>query len=194
MSGRSKEKTAMFCGGGRKGEMRLISLKRKIYRAILWVITLCVMVMMFGFSAQDQTQSGSLSAKISAPLTSWIARQQGGLDAQDYQQLYKQVDWYVRKTAHFSEYALLGMLLTLLLDAYRLRWRWVSWLICTAYAATDEIHQLFSDGRTGRWQDVMIDSAGALTGLLVVLLLLHLWQQKRQKNETKNRRNNHADD
>lgn len=167
----------------RKGEMRLNrvnSVKRRIYRIILWLITIGVMLMMFGFSAQDLTQSGGLSAKISTPLTDWIARLQGGLDARNYQLLFKQVDLYVRKTAHFSEYALLGMLLTLLLDAYRLRWRWVSWLICTAYAATDEIHQLFSEGRTGRWQDVMIDSAGALTGLMIVLLALHLWQKKKQ--------------
>lgn len=166
----------LFCTDW-KGGARL---KKRVYRVILWLITLCIMGMMFGFSAQDQTQSGGLSAKISEPLTAWIASHQENMDAHSRYELYQQVDWYVRKTAHFSEYALLGMLLTLLLDAYAVRWVWLSWLGCTVYAATDEIHQLFSAGRTARWQDVLIDSSGAMTGMLFILLVLWLLRRQRK--------------
>ena len=71
---------------------------------------------MFGFSAQEGTQSGSISDKIARPITDSLAQRQG-LTGKAYWKLYAQVDFAVRKTAHFLEYTLLGMLLTLLLDS-----------------------------------------------------------------------------
>lgn len=177
----NRKRSVYFCTDRKGGAI----LKKTVYRAILWLITLCIMVMMFGFSAQDQTQSGGLSAKISVPLTEWIASHRENMDAQSHYQLYQQVDWYVRKAAHFSEYALLGVLLTLLLDAYAIRWPWLSWLGCTVYAATDELHQLYSAGRSARWQDVVIDSCGALTGMTLILLVLFFWRKRKQNKQRK---------
>ena len=71
---------------------------------------------MFGFSAQEGTQSGSISDKIARPITDSLAQRQG-MTGKAYWKLYAQVDFAVRKTAHFLEYTLLGMLLTLLLVA-----------------------------------------------------------------------------
>lgn len=158
--------------------------KKHLYRGILWLITLGILLMMFGFSSQDSVQSGSISGKIARPITDFLAQRQG-LTGQAYWNLYSQVDFAVRKTAHFSEYALLGVLLTLLLDSYGVRWRWLSWAGCTLYAATDEIHQLFVAGRTGKWQDVLIDSSGALTGMLLVLLVLWLIRRRGTEKEAK---------
>ena len=42
--------------------------KIHLYRAILWLITLSLLLVMFGFSAQEGTQSGSISDKIAAQL------------------------------------------------------------------------------------------------------------------------------
>ena len=49
-----------------------------------------------------------------------------------------------------------------------------AWALTTAYAATDELHQLFVPGRTGRIIDVGIDAAGALLGIALLLLALRL--------------------
>lgn len=139
--------------------------------------------MMFGFSAQEGEQSSSISGKIARPITDSLAQRQG-LTGQAYWKLYAQVDFAVRKTAHFSEYMLLGLLLTLLLDSYRVRWHWLSWAGCTIYAAADEIHQLFVAGRTGKWQDVVLDSSGALAGLLLAMLVLRLIRRRRAKKQS----------
>ena len=88
--------------------------KIHLYRAILWLITLSLLLMMFGFSAQEGVQSGSISGKIARPITDSLAQRQG-LTGKAYWKLYAQVDFAVRKTAHFLEYTLLGILLTLLL-------------------------------------------------------------------------------
>ena len=52
------------------------------------------------------------------------------------------------------------------------------------YAISDEIHQLFIDGRTARFTDVLIDAAGALGGILLVLLIYTLIKHKKHKIKT----------
>ncbi len=44
-------------------------------------------------------------------------------------------------------------------------------LLSIVYAAADEVHQLFVSGRSGSPVDVMIDTAGALLALVVLLLV-----------------------
>ena len=46
-----------------------------------------------------------------------------------------------------------------------------AWIIGTAYAVTDEIHQHFVPGRSCELRDICIDSAGVLCGVLITLLL-----------------------
>ena len=41
------------------------------------------------------------------------------------------------------------------------------WLAATGYAGMDEYHQMLTGGRTPLFQDVMLDSAGALTAVLL---------------------------
>ena len=80
--------------------------------------------------------------------------------------------FYVRKTAHVTEYAILGVLL---LRAWRLvklarpgRAELAAWLAATAYAATDEFHQVFVPGRTPKVTDVLLDSCGAALGVALL--------------------------
>jgi hypothetical protein len=77
-------------------------------------------------------------------------------------------DLVLRKLAHLGEYAVLGALL------YRaLRREPLALLLASAYAATDEVHQAFVSGRQGSPVDWLIDTAGALAG---VLLAARLWK------------------
>ena len=50
-------------------------------------------------------------------------------------------------------------------------------LVAVAYAVTDEVHQLFVPGRSGRITDVLIDGAGAVVGGIVVRLLMRLHKE-----------------
>ena len=75
----------------------------------------------------------------------------------------------VRKTTHFTEYAILGILFYLL---YRqtlpqkngLQLFVLAILSSFLYACTDEIHQLFVPGRSGQFTDVLVDTLGASFG------------------------------
>lgn len=71
-----------------------------------------------------------------------------------------------RKAAHFTEYAILGLLWAWALPRgpYRLI---LAWAAATLYAGSDEFHQMFVAHRGPAVADVAIDSAGAAAALLV---------------------------
>ncbi len=49
----------------------------------------------------------------------------------------------------------------------------LAWLSATGYAGLDEFHQMMTGGRTPMFQDVMLDSIGALTAVILCVLLRH---------------------
>jgi VanZ like family len=81
-------------------------------------------------------------------------------------------DFVLRKAAHLAEYAVLGALLARALSTTLSAWTWVAWVMGTAYAASDELHQHFVPGRQASALDFVIDSAGVAAGVLAVRLLL----------------------
>jgi len=66
-------------------------------------------------------------------------------------------DTILRKAAHMAEYGLLWFLWQ---RALRTAAPWPAVLLTLAYAAGDEYHQTFVDGRHGSPVDVLIDAAG----------------------------------
>jgi VanZ family protein len=88
----------------------------------------------------------------------------------------------IRKCAHLTEYAVLGMLLWRAIRKPRPNdprpWSWrealIAILIVFLYASTDEIHQIFVPTRTALVSDVFIDTSGAILGMLL------LWFVRRQ--------------
>jgi VanZ family protein len=96
---------------------------------------------------------------------------------------YVAIDFLLRKAGHFTEYAILAVLVH---HALGLAGQWsagrrllVAWLLAALYAASDEWHQSFVPGRTPAVTDVVIDACGALTGLLVWRRLGRSWRARR---------------
>jgi VanZ family protein len=75
-------------------------------------------------------------------------------------------DLVLRKAAHLAEYAILGALLVRALGSAPL-----ALLAGSAYAVTDELHQVFVSGRHGSALDWLIDAIGVAAGVLVVARL-----------------------
>ena len=79
----------------------------------------------------------------------------------------------VRKAAHVTEYAILALLLCRAVfckataNAARSLLFVGVWIACVFVAASDEFHQSFVESRGASVWDVMIDSAGAILGLLI---------------------------
>lgn len=93
-------------------------------------------------------------------------------------------DLIIRKLGHFSEYMALGFfsfcyLSNILMGKDKMRdfkkTVILSFLFSVLYASSDEFHQTFVVGRDGNIVDVLIDSSGALVGILlssIVYLLI----------------------
>jgi VanZ family protein len=111
--------------------------------------------------------SAAQTSRIIGPLLRW-------LKPDISPETIAQVQFFVRKGAHLTEYAVLAALLW-----HALRrgtaWQWkmsilagTVLLTCTLFAATDEFHQSFVATRTASAQDVLIDLSGALIGVAIV--------------------------
>ena len=102
---------------------------------------------------------------------------------------------FVRKAAHFSEFALLALLfcsayLTIFVPnlcervplkrLYCVLWAFPSAVLV---AAIDETIQLFVEGRVGSAVDVLIDSAGAACAVIVFFMVLALTNRKKKRED-----------
>ena len=147
----------------------------KFWARFFLVASIVTAALIFWFSAQK----GSDSQALSDPLTLQVAQllrpdlmQMSEAERISFLQLMSNI---IRKNAHFCEFALLGFNLmgTMrfhfpgLSDGHcRLR----AMGVAVAYAAADELHQLFVSDRAARVLDVLIDSAGSLAGTFVLTL------------------------
>ena len=157
-------------------------MKKKWVIRFLCLLVFAVAAMIFYFSSQE----GEASMKTSRGITFFLLRLfvpgYDGMAAQEKHALFQRFQYLVRKAAHFTEFAMLGASLRLLFHALLLKrpalW---AWIVGTLYACTDEMHQLLTDARSARVQDVCIDSAGVLTAALFITLLLYA---RRKRKET----------
>ena len=129
-----------------------------------WALCAAWMAFIFMMSAMpgdvSGEQSGFVTELIEKALTFVLGAQTAGGIPVDALELT------VRKCAHMGEYAVLFWLWAHALSVsganHPAR---TALIVCAAYAASDEFHQCFSDGRGPSPVDVMIDTAGASIAL-----------------------------
>jgi len=74
------------------------------------------------------------------------------------------IHYYIRKSAHFSEYFVFCLLIYRGVRGKRAGWRW-TWALealffAAAYSALDEVHQAFVASRVASVYDALLDSRG----------------------------------
>jgi VanZ family protein len=117
------------------------------------------------------------TSRIIVPLLRW-------LDPHMSEEMIDTIHHYIRKAAHFTEYAILGVLLWRFvyfdpaMAAYRTRSFGMALLLAALYASSDEFHQKFVPGRESAVGDVAIDTCGAGFGLVTVWSIRRLRPKK----------------
>jgi VanZ family protein len=98
------------------------------------------------------------------------------------------IHFIIRKCAHLGEYAVLALLLlraaifmTNLKRSPAILCVSV-WVACLVVATTDEFHQTFVASRGASATDIMIDSGGAVLGLLIGAAFVMSRSTRREKN------------
>lgn len=135
-------------------------------RFIFITITLIWTSVIFSFSLQSGEVSGDLSGSVLEALLGFFMP--GVLESPEKLELFHLI---LRKCAHFTEFMILGVLSSIALNCMKVGYKSIIGLgYCVIIATLDETLQLFVSGRAGRVQDVLIDSAGALVGIVVVFI------------------------
>lgn len=102
----------------------------------------------------------------------------------DLESILHNVVFIIRKTAHFMEYLILGILVINVIKDYKLldtKYVITGVLLCMLYSISDEVHQLFIQGRSCQLRDVLIDTSGSIVGILIYYLIY-----KYKRNKIKN--------
>ncbi len=121
--------------------------------------------MMFVFTASTDVMSAEHTSRFLEPILRWFAPEISAATLLALQ-------FFIRKMAHLTEYAVLGALLWRALRGSFSATRngllaTVAFLVAAVFAASDEFHQSFIPSRTASPRDVMIDICGVIVGLLI---------------------------
>ena len=150
--------------------------KEKIKTIITWTVITLYMVLIFWLSSRTATESSHQSGVI----LEWLINHFGDNFFTDF---------IVRKSAHFLEFAGLGFLFNIsFYQTKKKKMPIVSVLASSLYALSDEIHQLFVEGRSCQLSDWLLDSCGALFGAIAFLVLFAVINTVIKKKNTIDRK------
>ena len=168
-------------------------------RIILGILILIWMITIFLFSSQDGMESESTSDIITNRIVNENIKNdieennysnegtnETSVTEYNYEyEMYKGgVRLVVRKSAHFIIYLVGGILVFNFLKTYNLSIKKIiglTILFILIYASTDEFHQLFVEGRTARVSDVLLDTCGAICGLILIFICSKILKLKDRK-------------
>ncbi len=142
-------------------------------RILMTILTLFFAALIFANSAQSGETSSEHSGRVVNFLQSMFDSLGLAITVSPYA---------IRKLAHFVEYGILGVLLGLTLRSYTknvLKCVFIPLFFGLAAAVTDECIQLFSPGRAGMIQDVILDFFGMVCGLAASLIFIILYDTKK---------------
>lgn len=156
-------------------------MKKVITCIILWSLVIGLMGFIFSMSAEPAAESSETSGNTLRAIFKVIFPGFKDFDEAMQQHIIDQNQYFIRKTAHFSVYTLLGILVSLAMSQHIKRFSLISYGIGTLYAVSDEIHQLYVPGRSGQISDVLLDSAGVALGCIILFILYRSITKKRAK-------------
>lgn len=162
-------------------------MKQNLYRMITGILTVAWMCVIFAFSSQPSTESG----KVSGGFCSYLVENVNDLfhlhmSGEQMLSFAEEIEYPVRKAAHMSEYAVLGLLSFAFCHGFAKREKQcyvTATIMAFLYACTDEFHQYFVPGRSAEFKDVCIDTAGALAGLMILYFILKVVRKYCQKSK-----------
>ncbi len=137
-------------------------MKKRTFIIILsWAAVAVCMGIIFSLSAQNGAESGDTSSWLLLLLKLPINESA------------------LRTAAHFLEFTGLAVLVFNALYQTCSKTRpFLSFAIASAYAATDEFHQLFVEDRACSLFDWFIDSLGAASGIAVLCLIIYILRRR----------------
>lgn len=154
-------------------------------RKLILLLIIILLLAIFLFSSQNGSQSINVSDKLSSIIIDKVyTLKNKEISLKEKNKLIRKNRYLIRKLAHFTLYFTLGILIYLLIFTYNVKKSFLkSILICLALASFDELHQLFTAGRSAKLGDVFIDTIGSIIGIILTIIIIKLFN-KQMKNKT----------
>ena len=155
--------------------------KNYIVRPIFLIFAVIWMITVFKFSSQPADTSENTSLNLTKRIVNVFFNSKSSVEKE---QITEKLDPYIRKLAHFTLYAIGGILIANYINTYNIKDKnkiIYSIGIGATYACTDEFHQLFVEGRSGQLTDVLIDSLGVATGVCIFLCVITIFNKFKDK-------------
>lgn len=152
----------------------------KIQRIIFAILTIATFIAIFVFSGQDGDKSSSTSRNFTRKIVDILPISKN-IEEYKKEELIEKSQYVIRKLAHFTIYTIAGINMMGFINTYDIKKKnklIVVLSIGVIYAISDEIHQMFSGGRTPAIKDVFIDSFGVVFGSFIVVLIDKIFKRK----------------
>ncbi|MCD8188388.1 MAG: VanZ family protein [Ruminococcus sp.] len=156
--------------------MRLIKSPIKKYQIVFACLSILCMAVIFLFSSENGDASSDTSGFFTNIIAKSFVDNYDAMTTSEQADITSVIDHIVRKAAHFSIYAALGLCVSFTVGRRRFfsAGTAAALLICFCYACTDELHQLFVPDRNCHFTDVLIDTCGSLVGISISVLCMKL--------------------
>ncbi len=149
--------------------------KKKMISLLPFSLCIVIMVIIYVFSSQNGSISSQLSIKVSRLFARIIYFDFGDFPPELQRTITEGLHGFVRKAAHFTVFSFLGfcifMSLKLIISSYGISFI-LSAMVCFLYAGFDEFRQLHITGRAGQFSDVLLDTAGSVSGIIISVFFI----------------------
>ena len=162
-------------------------IRRLTLRIALILLSIGWMTLIFLFSGEGSMKSSEMSGGVTKTVQRTFFQEWESLSSKEYDDHMSGLHFFIRKTAHFMEFLILGVLLSGTLLSFGIRPVFAflfSWAAGALYALSDEWHQSFVSGRSSSLFDVLIDCAGVFFGIAVLYAAFFIAAKKRVKAES----------
>ena len=169
--------------------MEKLKRKKNLKNIVLFFIFLILVVFWMGVIFKFSSANGEKSTGTSrSSLEKIITLFNKNIDKDKLDEIVIKYDVVLRKFTHFSGYLVGGVLIYFMyfylnkLVNYKLKYiKLYSVVTGSIYAMTDELHQHFVPGRSGEIKDVLLDTSGVITGIIIVWLVISVIQKCKLK-------------
>ena len=147
-------------------------MKKINFRYTIWIIVFLWIALIFSYSLKNAQISDGQSFFFVYILDDLLS-------LFDWHFSLDTLNHFVRKCAHFTEYAILGILILLAYQYQPLFKHHVLHFLFLAVPFIDETIQYFVPGRSAQLSDCLLDLSGMLTGFMVLAILSWLLKKKK---------------
>lgn len=146
------------------------------------LLLLVVVFLASGQTAEQQSMQDILKAWLpNKPLDSFLSLFQvpywGILVSVEERGYYAFVEFLIRKGTHFIYFGIIALAIYIALPRFKYR-KVTAVMITMLLAIADEFRQSLTSGRTASFQDVLLDTSGAIAALLFISFIQ--WFKKRK--------------